>query len=202
MSITIDANAHTVAADVRADMTSVWPRVRSAVQLWTTRVQQLVASEKLSGGGILEPRTGNLRRSLFTRIDESDGQVIGTIGFDLSLAPYGRIQELGGTISAKNAANLTIPIGEALTAKGVARFTARDLIANPQQFGFDGTFVAKGVLFGTIGRLTGQREIVPLFVLKPSVTLPPREPLASALADLADQIVAGIGDAVAAGGAA
>jgi hypothetical protein len=50
-------------------------------------------------------------------------------------------------------------------AKGVARFSARDLISNPQAFGYVGTFVHNRIIFG---KKAGD-NIVPLFVLKESV---------------------------------
>lgn len=170
-----------------------------ALRDWGPRLQRYVADTKITSGGILEPRTGNLRRSLFSRYEESGDQAVTTVGADLGVAVYARIQEYGGTVTGQ-AHKLTIPVGEALTDKGVARFTAPEVIANPQSFGFDSTFSAKGIIFGRIGKITGQAQILPLFILKDSVTLPPREYLSSSLdenlADIEADLQAAVDDAV------
>jgi hypothetical protein len=94
--------------------------VRDAVVRATANLQRYVATNKLGTGDILEPRTGTLRRALFSRTGGSGDEYTGTVGFDLGLAPYARVQEKGGTIVPRNGTYLTIPIGEALTGKGVA----------------------------------------------------------------------------------
>ncbi len=82
---------------------------------------------------------------------------------------YARILNDGGTITPKKARYLTIPSQFAQTAAGVARFTAPQVIDNPEEFGYTGTFFRNHVLFGTKGKRT--RSIVPLFFLKDSVTI-------------------------------
>jgi hypothetical protein len=188
VSFEVTANTAEVAAALDADLRSIWPRVTRAIKQATASVLRLVADQKITAAGILEPRTGNLRRSLYQKIEQSSDTITGRVGFDMAIAPYARIQELGGVVTAKRAANLTIPIGEALTAKGVARFSARQLISNPFAFGYKGTFVAKGILFGSVEG----GGILPLFVLKPSVVLPARLPLLSALNDQRDSILASL----------
>ena len=166
-----------------------------ALQEIGARLQRIVVTEKLASGGILEPRTGNAKRSIFSRVEiEQDGlSALARVGANLSIAKYMRIQELGGVITAKNAAHLTIPLDAAKTAKGVARFSARDVIGNPQSFGFWGTFTAKRVIFGR----TRDRGVspTPLFVLKRSVTLPARQPLRSTLQRETPWILTRIGGA-------
>ncbi len=120
-------------------------------------------------------RTGDFSRSITSEpIVESGNEISGRTGSNLE---YAEIQEKGGTIHAKNVRNLTIPLEAFMTGAGVARGTARDVISHPADYGYDGTFFSKGVLFGKIGD-----EAEPLFALKPSVTLPSR-PWAQPAAD-------------------
>lgn len=130
------------------------------------------------GGGFIGRRTGTLARSITFAVTISAGQIVGDVWPDLAIAPYGEIQETGGTIVPKHGVALAVPLPAMLTPNGVARGTAAAVKANPQAFGFVGTFIAKGVIFGKIAR----GAIVPLFALKGSVTLPARRYLAQTLA--------------------
>jgi hypothetical protein len=147
------------------------------------------------GGQILKARTGTLRRAVFSRaeaVGEGDAQAV--VGVDLGKAPYGRVQEMGGTITPRGGSALAIPIGEARTAKGVGRFTARDLLQRPQSFGYTGAFIAKNVIFGR-----RQHDVVPLFVLKPSVTLRPTGYLTRTVAEKRGWVIEELGRAVGTG---
>jgi hypothetical protein len=118
-------------------------------------------------GQVLKARTGTLSRAVFSRTQATgDGDVMVVVGVDSAKAPYGRIHEVGGIIRPRRAANLAIPIGEAKTRGGVARFSARQLVQNPRAFGYTGAFFRKNVLFGNRNRVP-----VPLFVLKPQVAI-------------------------------
>jgi len=103
------------------------PRVQRWGQEWERGVQ-----DRIGGGGPLRNRTGMLRRSIRHRF------AAGSRLQDIRLTcysdgvVYAPIQEFGGVIRPKNARFLTIPLPPALTAAGVARFSARQLIAaNP-----------------------------------------------------------------------
>lgn len=127
-----------------------------------------LAQEELSGQS-LDVRTGHGRRSAFYRVETGNEQdVIVVVGNDLRKAKYMRAHDKGAEIVPKRAANLTIPIGAAATAKGVTRFSARDVIANPGSFGYVGTFVRDGIIFGTKGK---KERPVPLFILAKRVRL-------------------------------
>ena len=128
-------------------------------------MERYIKTQKLSGQA-LQARTGNLRRSIFYRVGTTQDDAFVVVGADLEKAKYARVQELGGVIRPKRSANLAIPIGEARTRNGVARFTARDLIGNPGAFGYTGTFVRNRIIFGKKGQ-----RIYPLFVLKPQVEI-------------------------------
>ncbi len=134
-------------------------------------------------------RTGDFSRSIVSEpLLDSGNEISGRTGSNLE---YAEIQEKGGTIHAKNVRNLTIPLDAFMTGQGVARGTARDVIADPQAYGYDGTFFSKGVLFGKQGE-----EAEPLFALKPSVTLPARPWAQPAADEVAPEFEAGSHSAI------
>ena len=137
-----------------------------AMKRSTIRLADYIAEHKLSGQK-LNVRTGNLRRSFqesrAKKVQERGDGVIGTVGTNQK---YAKIHEYGGTIRPVKSKWLTIPLKDAMTAKGVARGKARD---------FKGAFFAKSkagnlILFGE--SMVGSGNIVPLFVLKKMVRMP------------------------------
>lgn len=170
-------------------------------------------------------RSGALAGSLgFVVEDDGDGWPYLEIGAITEPPPYLAVQEFGGTISGRPW--LTIPIehpkNPMLTQSGgdesggAAKALARDIKADPGQFGLRGTFVHEGIIFGVPASTKGgtgnrapnpnrpkldgpkvtstpgqrrqerdrirarafdlarQRELIPIAVLKRSVTIPPR----------------------------
>lgn len=180
----IQVDDRQVTARLDAAKTGVFPAITSALAKIGGSLHRAVV-DKMGEDGILGVRTGTLKRAVFDRVDVTGPTTAELhVGVDLAKAPYGRVQELGGTIRPTTADHLTIPLSAALTPNGVARFTARDVIANPFAFGFSGTFVAKDIIFGTLGLggkngKNGKKGIVPLFALKTSVTLEARNYLKS-----------------------
>lgn len=130
---------------------------------------------------VLKRRTGRLASSVNQRgvIRQGKARIVvintggGAKGKEV---PYASIHEKGGTITAKNGKNLTIPVGEALTPAGVARFSAREVIQNPSTFGYKSTFFHKNILLGSKDK---QTDI--LFILKKSVKIPKRPYMKPAL---------------------
>ena len=162
-------------------------RLRQAVSALQYELQGTV--RQLLSGALLKNRTGNLRNSFVPgplRVDST--AVSGGVGSNLI---YARIQDQGGTITPKNAQNLTIPLSAVLTGNGVARYSARDIISNPRASGFDGTFFRNGILFGKRGN-----EIVPLFSLKKSVAIRPHHYIQAALEQIKPQAEAAMKQAV------
>lgn len=130
-------------------------------------LEKHVKTQHLSGQS-LDARTGNLRRSIFHEVGRlGDGDAFAKIGADIKKAPYARVHELGGIIRAKNGRFLTIPLSAARTGKGVARFSARDVIGRPEAFGYVGTFTHNRIIFGK----TADGGIEPLFKLQEQVTV-------------------------------
>ena len=115
----------------------------------------------------LSKRSGNLVNAILgsvtvngTTFEDMAGS-IGAPGI-----PYARIQELGGTINAKNGKFLCIPLPAALDSNGLP------LKSSPREW--PNTFCAKSkagnlLIFQRVGT-----SIRPLYVLKTSVTIPPR----------------------------
>lgn len=118
----------------------------------------------------LTRRTGNLEHLVIEPIVSHGGRAgfTGRVGSPMIYAP---VQEYGGEIHAKNHPHLAIPLQAIKTTRGVARGTARSVIANPSSFGFDSTFYRSSsqIIFGRRGG-----TVSPLFKLQESVTLPAR----------------------------
>ena len=188
IEVTVETNAATVAVqygDASKLTASVIVKALRDIGLY---LQRHLVTKELNTGGMLEPRTRNLARSVFYRLELAGRDALVRVGFDLKKAKYARLLLLGGTVVPKTAQFLTIPLTAAKTASGVTRFRARDVIAAPERFGYTGTFFAKRVLFGRRGQ-----EIVPLFALKSSVRIPAHPVLTSALDDSLGFIAARMG---------
>jgi len=128
----------------------------------------------------LSKRTGDLVQSIAKSIRISGkftatSDRVGRIGSPLT---YAHVQEFGGTITPRNAQYLTVPLPAAMNSAGVMLL--------PKARDYPNTFVAKsrrGNLI--IFQKRGRNKIVPLFVLKRSVKIPPRLNLGAALEFLA-----------------
>lgn len=123
-----------------------------------------------TGSTSLSRRTGNLIESVKRSIKisgkftQGGGEVRGQIGSPLI---YASTQEFGATIRPKRAKYLTIPLPAAMDSRGVMLL--------PRARDYPNTFVAKsrkGNLL--IFQKRGAKKIVPLFVLKREVKIPPR----------------------------
>lgn len=100
--------------------------------------------------------------------------------------PYAQIQENGGVITPKNGMYLTIPLDEALTPSGVAKFSAREAEAAGYK-----TFVRGKVIFGVKDGI-----LYPLFALVTQVILPARPYVGTVLAPNKAYIEATLKEAV------
>lgn len=191
------------------------PVIGLHIQQWMTGVLlhlHAAVNRNIGPGGLVGRRTGNLARALMELVTVTDEGVTGELWPDPAKVAYGAIQEDGGTVIPRHAKFLTIPLEAMLTGLGVARGTARQVIESPQAFGYSGTFVAKGVIFGKLGQTAkgnqhwrrgaggAQTTVIPLFALKSSVTIPGRHYLATTLiqewAWIADYLETVTGDVV------
>lgn len=129
-----------------------------------------------TGPASLSVRSGALLRSIAKSIQvrgkfSFGGEVTGQIGSPLI---YASTQEFGATITPKRAKWLTVPLPAALDSRGIMKL--------PKARDYPRTFVQrsrKGNLI--IFQKRGKRKIVPLFVLKKSVTIPPRLNMSNAV---------------------
>lgn len=130
-------------------------------------------------GAYLDVRSGRLRSSIGSQISFEDGglkAVIGSGARQGDRVKYANIHETGGTIVPRVRQWLTVPLEAAKTPSGVGRFTAQDVRRKRTQY--TGSFIQDHVIFGYMkrGQYKTSRglklDIVPLFVLKKSVTIP------------------------------
>jgi hypothetical protein len=139
-----------------------------------------------TGQTSLHGRTGALSRSLSSKVTGS------SLG-DLKLScvsqgtNYARIQEYGGEVLPRNGKYLTIPLPGNKTAAGVARISARALIAGGNAFflrteaaGKDHLLLMQkgaGPARVKSSGVKGKGNAIPMFVLVPKVELPgPKAP--------------------------
>ena len=161
--------------------------VRQAVNLTTLQLQTHIKEDLfqsysmigLKNAGVLNSRSGELKRSITAQPATVDGDVVrGYIGIGTK---YGKVQfgKSGQTyhMMPKSAQWLTIPLPGALASNGTARGSAGDKAI------FGQTFFAKSkagnlILFGKLNYVRGKKagqakgDILPLFVLKKSVDVP------------------------------
>jgi hypothetical protein len=117
----------------------------------------------------LKVRSGDLRRSMAAMPVEEDahGLTGGMLaGQGLKYAP---LQEFGGTILPVNATMLAIPMEEALTSAGVARFAPRDAEAAGYERVFFSNVGSNLMMWGV-----KDGQMFPLFLMVRSVTVPAR----------------------------
>lgn len=175
--------------------------VRGAMRQGMRRAEN--RARELVTGDVLQVRSGALRRSISSRVDESGDTILGRVGVlkgEKTLA-YARAQEEGATITPKRAKVLTIPLKAALTPAGVPRFTAREAAEQYLTFWHkqqDGDLILYG--YKGSGKNVKEKQLVPLFAGVTKVTLKPTRFLSRAVADtlpsiredIQRQIVAGL----------
>lgn len=140
-------------------------------------VVERAAKQNLSGG-VLNVRTGNLRRSVTTVLAKEGSDRLALVGTGVEYAP---IHEYGGVIRPKNSKNLAIPIGGAKTKSKVTRgrFLSPRQIVGLQ---FIKTKSGKKFLIRKPAKGSkGKTEF--LYVLKDSVRIPMRPWLRPAFND-------------------
>lgn len=166
---------------VRIDIGSVVTRFTSV----ETRLREAVASSLQQVGLELERQikvstpylSGRLRGSIGNQMIGDSAVEVGVVHpEDGSVLRYAAVQEYGGTIDGKPW--LAIPLGAMKTPAGIPRARAAYVRDHPGEFGFESTFVLPNrrstKQFGSpivFGKRGGDGGIVPLFVLKHSVTI-------------------------------
>lgn len=120
-----------------------------------------------TGTNTLSMRSGNLISAIKKSV-HVDGDTLESLRGNIGTPGivYGRIQEFGGTIVPKNTKYLAIPLPDALDGNGLP------LKASPRMW--DHTFVAKSKAGNLLIFQRQGKNIVPLYVLKSKVYIPPR----------------------------
>lgn len=120
--------------------------------------------------GALPHRSGAARKSIGHELRKLGLIPDLAMGAIIAPPPYMKQLEYGGVIRPKNGRFLTIPQDAARTGSGAfARFTARQVISDPEAFGYGGTFVNRGKTM-ILGDPPGDAPPVPLFALVTQVT--------------------------------
>lgn len=139
----------------------------------------LVLGKAKSPNALVASRTGGLGRSFTSRVVGSklnnlEGQMWSTAGKQAALQEFGTKGKGGllDTIKPRSATFLTIPLPGALTASGVPKsglLTAGDWIVQENAF-----FLDDGERLLLVKDEGPAGDIIPLFVLKREVDVPPR----------------------------
>lgn len=160
-----------LAVDLEKDFRLTSPVLRKSLKNYLDTVAFALADRHKTAwpsgttDNTLSKRSGKGMRSIKQSIKvsgQSLDDIQGVIGGDF----YLRIQETGGTIRAKKVKFLTIPLKAALNSRGIPKkMSARE---------WDRTFVARSKAGNLIIFTTKGRKLIPLYVLKKQVYIPPR----------------------------
>lgn len=152
--------------ELAQDLARVKPELPKMMrQALTLTALDAEAQAKRNATDRLRVRTGRLRSSIQSQVEEAGGGVRVVVQAGDAEVPYARIQEEGGTITPRNARFLAIPVGPALTSAGVSRF------ASPRDV--QGLHFAKGTLKDQQGQTW--------YILKQSVAIKGRRYLGDAV---------------------
>jgi len=158
-------------------------QAKLAVALWEAELVLLSKVKDNLSGDPQGVRTGMLRRSAVAeRPEVTPNGMVGVVGVN---AVYAALQEFGGDVEPRVAVHLTVPLEAAMTARGVARFTAREFIDNPWLLGFDRSVTLGNLLLGVVkgGPLT------PVFALALRVRIPPHKYMHLAFEDTRERML-------------
>lgn len=169
----VDFTLHAKYPDSRKVSASIAATMRSFGNEYLTRLVETRMSGRNGDMGV-ERRTGNLARDWNSTVEEKPVGPVLTIKTHGTGDKYAGLQERGGTIRPVNAKNLWIPLDANRTSKGVARISPREAIARGGFVSWKrgGIFFAKPLV--KTSRKNTTHGLVPLFVLKKSVYVPPR----------------------------
>lgn len=92
--------AEQASAYLREQQKEIASRARSTMQRLVLEIQRTVMADKLSGQ-VLKNRTGNLRRATTEEVKQEGSTIKGIVGTDRT-APYGKVHELGLTVTARS----------------------------------------------------------------------------------------------------
>jgi hypothetical protein len=127
-------------------------------------LQGTLVKERLSGRpGLINRQGASGLRGSFNFVVTGEQSLGSWSVIEYTTSKYARIHELGGTVVPKKGQWLTIPLPAARTAAGVSRGPARSF---PNTF-FKMSKAGNLILFQKDGK-----KLIPLYVLKKSITIP------------------------------
>lgn len=192
ITITIDEKQQQAILD---KLKAIEPNRRGPIFLKAFRQSVEVVNRKLKTnvtGPILSRRTGHLAQSIESNISYDGDDLMAEIGSGVAnkfRMPYANIHEDGGVITPKKAKYLTIPLEAALTRAGVPKkASARD---------WANTFIRKskgGNLI--IFQAAKSGKIIPLYVLKRSVSIPGRQYLSRTVLQMRERFLMAMNGAI------
>ncbi len=152
--------------------------MRRALQRTIFRFREVFLQAKLHGRPGLNRRTGDLIRSFVAKVSAPSLNLDALEAWSASRSPYAGIQETGGTVRPKNRKYLAVPLPGALTKAGAIRGT---LVGSPLEgesrpslYNVPGLFLIHSQAGNLLLAKKKGKGILPLFVLKKSVNIPPR----------------------------
>ena len=164
------------APDLAAVSAKARTAMNKALKSWGNDYWNRLVKERLSGRPGLNRRSGNLARDWIVETSVESEEMSVTVRTQGAANAYAGIQETGGTIKPIHGNFLWIPLTANLTKDGTARITPSQAIAQPHFISWNKgpIFFGKSPVKQTKKDFATNFGIVPLFVLKRSVTIPAR----------------------------
>lgn len=172
--------------------------MNKALASWGRAYWRRLVEERLSGRPGLNRRSGNLSRDWVVETSGEADEMSVTVRTQGAANAYAGIQETGGTIKPKNGRYLWIPLAANLMSNGTARLTPSQAIQQPHFISWNKgpIFFGKSPVKQSKKSFAENFGIVPLFVLKTSVTIPPRMGAGQLFQSMLPDLKTSISDAI------
>ena len=173
--------------------------MNKALASWGRTYWRRLVEERLSGRPGLNRRSGNLSRDWVVETSGEADEMSVTVRTQGAANAYAGIQERGGTIKPVRGRYLWIPLAANLMNNGMARLTPSQAIQQPHFIRWDRgpIFFGKSPVKQSKKSFAENFGIVPLFVLKTSVTIPARMGAGQLFQSMLPDLKTSISDAVA-----
>ena len=172
--------------------------MNKALASWGRTYWRRLAEERLSGRPGLNRRSGNLSRDWVVETSDEAEEMSVTVRTQGAANAYAGIQERGGTIKPVNGRYLWIPLAANLMSNGMAHLTPSQAIQQPHFIRWDRgpVFFGKSPVKQSKKSFAENFGIVPLFVLKTSVTIPARMGAGQLFQSMLPDLKTSISDAI------
>ena len=172
--------------------------MNKALASWGRTYWRRLVEERLSGRPGLNRRSGNLSRDWVVETSGEAEEMSVTVRTQGAANAYAGIQERGGTIKPVNGRYLWIPLAANLMSNGMAHLTPSQAIQQPHFIRWDRgpVFFGKSPVKQSKKSFAENFGIVPLFVLKTSVTIPARMGAGQLFQSMLPDLKTSISDAI------